>query len=151
MLFNTQDFEPDNLSSLIDTVKQLATDSTKSRSKKDRKEQRSSFRDILRGVEEGDPPQERVKFGQETLYLDAWYKKLQYDWFCKVLGSGMNLHLSSNYMLREIFELPPPLPAFDPAASSKMSKTERVSLASVFFVKTNCLLYRTPPTNSPSS
>lgn len=26
----------------------------------DRKEQRSSFRDILRGVEEGDPPSEKV-------------------------------------------------------------------------------------------
>ena len=109
----------------------MATDSTKSRSKKDKKEQRSSFRDILRGVEEGDPPQEKVKFGQEILYLDAWYKKLQYDWFCKMLGSGMNLHLRSNYMLREIFELPPPLPAFDPASSSKISKSERVRI--VFF------------------
>jgi len=120
-----EEFEPENLSSLIATVKQLATDSTKSRSKKDRKEQRSSFRDILRGVEEGDPPNEKVKFGQEILYIDSWYKKLQYDWFCKVLGSGMNLHLSSNYMLREIFELPPPLPAFDPTTSSKLSKSER--------------------------
>jgi len=120
-----EEFEPEDLTELIATLKQLATDSTKSRSKKDRKEQRSSFRDILRGVEEGDPPSEKVKFGQEVLFLDSWYKKLQYDWFCKVLGSGMNLHLSSNYMVREIFELPPPLPAFDPAMSSKMSKTER--------------------------
>ena len=37
------------------------------------------------GVEEGDPPNEKVKFGQEVLYLDCWYKKLQYDWFCKVV------------------------------------------------------------------
>merc|ERR1712045_787869 len=120
-----EEFLPEGLDSLIETLKQLATDSTKSRSKKDRKEQRSSFRDILRGVEEGDPPSEKVKFGQEVLFLDSWYKKLQYDWFCKVLGSGMNLHLSSNLMVREIFELPPPLPAFDQAMSSKMSKTER--------------------------
>merc|ERR1712241_790794 len=120
-----EEFLPDGLDSLIESLKQLATDSTKSRSKKDRKEQRSSFRDILRGVEEGDPPSEKVKFGQEVLFLDSWYKKLQYDWFCKVLGSGMNLHLSSNMMVREIFELPPPLPAFDQAMSSKMSKTER--------------------------
>jgi len=120
-----EEFEPENLTELTATLKQLATDSTKSRSKKDRKEQRSSFRDILRGVEEGDPPSEKVKFGQEVLYLDSWYKKLQYDWFCKVLGSGMNLHLSSNLMVREIFELPPPLPAFDQSMSSKMSKTER--------------------------
>ena len=39
----------------------------------------------------------------------------------------MNLHLSTNFMLREIFELPPPLPAMDPTNASKMSKTERVS------------------------
>jgi len=120
-----EEFEPEDLGKLIETLKQLATDSTKSRSKKDRKEQRSSFRDILRGVEEGDPPGEKVKFGQEVLHLDSWYKKLQYDWFCKVLGSGMNLHLSTNFMLREIFELPPPLPAMDPTNASKMSKTER--------------------------
>merc|ERR1719333_272988 len=120
-----EEFEPEDLGKLIETLKQLATDSTKSRSKKDRKEQRSSFRDILRGVEEGDPPSEKVKFGQEVLYLDSWYKKQQYDWFCKVLGSGMNIHLSSNYLLREIFELPPPLPAFDPSNSNKISKSER--------------------------
>ena len=120
-----EEFEPENMTELIETLRQLATDSTKSRSKKDRKEQRSSFRDILGAVEEGHSPSERVKFGQEVLYLDSWYKKLQYDWFCKLLGSGMNLHLSANHMIREIFELPPPLPAFDQAISSKMSKTQR--------------------------
>ena len=41
-LFNAyfQEFEPEDLGKLIETLKQLATDSTKSRSKKDRKEQR---------------------------------------------------------------------------------------------------------------
>ena len=82
--FSFQEYEPESLDELIAVLKQLATDSTKSRSKKDRKEQRSSFRDILRGVEEGDPPSEKVKFGQEVLFLDSWYKKIQYDWFCKV-------------------------------------------------------------------
>jgi len=120
-----EEFELEGLSALTESLKQLATDSNKSRSKKDRKEQRSSFRDILRGVEEGDPPSEKVKFGQEVLYLDCWYKKVQYDWFCKALGSGMNLHLSSNYMLREVFELGAPLPAFDAATSHRPSKTER--------------------------
>lgn len=120
-----EEFELEGLPALTESLKQLATDSNKSRSKKDRKEQRSSFRDILRGVEEGDPPSEKVKFGQEVLYLDCWYKKVQYDWFCKALGSGMNLHLSSNYMLREVFELGAPLPAFDAATSHRPSKTER--------------------------
>ena len=85
------------LDSLISKLKQLATDCSKSRSKKDRKEQRSSFREILRGVEEGDPPNEKVKFGPEVLYLDCWYKKIQYEWFCKVYDfSSTILKDSSN-------------------------------------------------------
>jgi hypothetical protein len=39
----------------------------------------------LRGVEEGEPPTENIKFGREILKIDSWYKKCQYDWFCKVL------------------------------------------------------------------
>merc|ERR1712038_410004 len=117
-----EEFELEDFESLTASLKELATDSNKSRSKKDRKEQRSSFRDILRGVEEGDPPNEKVKFGQEVLHLDSWYKKLQYDWFCQPLGSGMNLHLNCNYMLREVFELGAPLPAFDAATSQRPSK-----------------------------
>ena len=44
----------------------------------------------------------------------------------QILGSGMNLHLSSNFVLREVFELGAPLPAFDPNSSTKLSKSERV-------------------------
>jgi len=119
-----EDYEYVELDSLISKLKQLATDCSKSRSKKDRKEQRSSFREILRGVEEGDPPNEKVKFGPEVLYLDCWYKKIQYEWFCKVLASGMNLHLGCNYMLREIFELGAPI-LIDASTSHKPSKSER--------------------------
>lgn len=121
-----EDFEPEGLDSLISTLKELATDSNKSRSKKDRKEQRVHFRDILKGVEEGDPPAEKVKFGQEVLTLDFWYKKVQYDWFCKVLSSGTNHHLSTNYMLREVFDLGAPLPIFDVnATAGRQTKTQR--------------------------
>jgi len=120
-----EEYEPDDLSGLIVSVRRLATDSTKSRSKKDRKEQRSTFRDVLRGVEEGEPPSQRVKFGREVLRLDTWFSCLQYQWFCKQLGSGMNLHLASNFMLREIFELGNPLPALDGTSSDKPSKEER--------------------------
>jgi len=118
-------YEPNDLSGLIVAVRQLATDSNKSRSKKDRKEQRSSFRDVLRGVEEGEPPSQKVKFGREVLRLDTWFAVLQYQWFCKILGPGINLHLASNHMLREIFELGDPLPVFDASSNDKPSKEER--------------------------
>ena len=45
---------------------------------------RSTFRDVLRGVEEGDGPSLSIKFGKESLHLDSWFRKCQYDWFCKV-------------------------------------------------------------------
>jgi len=120
-----EDYEPECLESLIDTIKELATDSNKSRSKKDRREQRHIFRDILRGVEEGDPPAEKVKFGQEVLHLEFWYNKIQYDWFSKILGSGTNHHLSTNYMLREVFELGAPLPSQAVSSVNQPTKSQR--------------------------
>lgn len=45
------DFEDDFALDLIDTLKQLATDSQKFRAKKDRKQQRATFRDILQFIE----------------------------------------------------------------------------------------------------
>ena len=46
-----EDFEGPNVDSLCDKLKQLATDGNRHRAKKDRRQQRSSFRDILRAVE----------------------------------------------------------------------------------------------------
>ncbi|XP_014244492.1 interferon-related developmental regulator 1 [Cimex lectularius] len=90
---------------LLEKLRQLATDSHKYRAKKDRKTQRSSFRDILRYVEYDEFPNIQVRFGQEALALDSWCKKKQYDAFCQVLGSGMNLHLTENDLLRDVLEL----------------------------------------------
>lgn len=42
---------PSHIDELCDKLKQLATDAHKYRAKKDRKAQRSSFRDILRAIE----------------------------------------------------------------------------------------------------
>lgn len=46
-----QDFEGKDIDGLCETLKKLATDSNKYRAKKDRRQQRSSFRDVLRAVE----------------------------------------------------------------------------------------------------
>lgn len=45
------DFCSDFTDELVEKIRQLATDSHKYRAKKDRKQQRSSFRDILQYVE----------------------------------------------------------------------------------------------------
>nr|CAG4635637.1 EOG090X0ARF [Artemia franciscana] len=77
---NTGDLE----SELCNMLKSLATDSQKFRAKKDRRQQRSSFRDVLRAVEEGDTPDVHIKFGTEVLVLDSWSRKKQYDAICQV-------------------------------------------------------------------
>ncbi|KAG8227543.1 hypothetical protein J437_LFUL008415 [Ladona fulva] len=114
----------DDDENLLATLHELATDSHKYRAKKDRKQQRSSFRDILHFVEEGIPPDVQVKFGQEMLLLDSWCRKKQYDAFCQVLGPGMNLHLTENYLLREIFKLGERVTLLN-GAMYKASKLER--------------------------
>ncbi|KAL1117869.1 hypothetical protein AAG570_004182, partial [Ranatra chinensis] len=109
---------------LLEKMRQLATDSHKYRAKKDRKTQRSSFRDILKYVEDNEPPNIQVRFGQEALSLDSWSRKKQYDAFCQVLGSGMNLHLTENDFLREILELGEKISPLN-LSNSKKSKQER--------------------------
>lgn len=46
-----EDFAEDLTSDLIDMLRQLATDSHKYRAKKDRKQQRATFRDVLHFIE----------------------------------------------------------------------------------------------------
>nr|CAG4648803.1 EOG090X0ARF [Polyphemus pediculus] len=115
----------DQVDDLCAKLRQLATDSHKYRAKKDRKQQRSSFRDILRAVEENEAPDIRVKFGKEILDIDSWSCKHQYDSFCHVLGSGMNLHLAQNDLVREIFGLGSALLEEEAANQNKVKKLER--------------------------
>lgn len=116
---------------LCSQLRQLATDSQKFRAKKERRQQRSTFRDVYRAVREGASPDVTVKFGREVLELDTWSRKLQYDAFCQLLGSGMNLHLTANELLRDIFELGP-VQATEDHIISKITKFERhmVNMAS---------------------
>ena len=55
-----EDFANYLVENLIPRLQELAKDSHKYRSKKDRKEQKSSFRDILKTVEEGEEFFEKV-------------------------------------------------------------------------------------------
>lgn len=125
------DYEQDWSLDLIDVLKELATDSNKYRAKKDRKQQRANFRDILRYIEEDITPEVHVKFGQEILYLEGWCARSQYNACCRLLGPGINIHLAENQLLREIFHLgnkvlPIPL-------SQKTSKLERTLMNAAAF------------------
>ncbi|XP_047550393.1 interferon-related developmental regulator 1 isoform X1 [Lutra lutra] len=120
------DFFYEDMDSLTQMLRALATDGNKHRAKVDKRKQRSVFRDILRAVEERDFPAETVKFGPERMYIDCWVKKHTYDTFKEVLGSGMQYHLQSNEFLRNVFELGPPV-MLDAATlkTMKISRFER--------------------------
>lgn len=90
---------------LVADLKELATDSSKSRSKKDKKAQRSNFRDVLRSIENDEAPEVTVKFGNEALYISTWTTRQQYTFFKDLLGTGVNFHLKYNSLLRDIFDL----------------------------------------------
>ncbi|XP_057655175.1 interferon-related developmental regulator 2 isoform X2 [Diorhabda carinulata] len=105
------DFEENFALDVTENLKQLATDSHKYRAKKDRKQQRATFRDILQFIENDVVPELQIKFGKETLMLDSWVRRKQYEMLCNILGPSINVHLTDNDLLREIFEIivPPPV------------------------------------------
>ncbi|XP_040564563.1 interferon-related developmental regulator 1 [Lepeophtheirus salmonis] len=116
----------ESVESLCDSLRDLATDSAKHRSKKDRKEQRSSFRDILKTIEQGQEYYEKISVNtREVIHIDSWSVKKQYDSLCKVLLSGVNLHLTENELIRDIFGLGAPLPVISALSMNKPSKYEK--------------------------
>ena len=88
-----QEFEGDDMDGLCDQLKEMATESHKYKSKKDRRTQRSSFRQILDAILLGAAPSVVIKFSKEALVIDSWARKWQYECLCHTLGSGMNVHL----------------------------------------------------------
>ncbi|KAG0728350.1 Interferon-related developmental regulator 1 [Chionoecetes opilio] len=94
-------------------LNELATDSHKFRAKKDRKQQRASFRDVVRTVEEREEvAEETVSIGpqrqRQELLLDTWSLKLQYQALCRVLTQGLSTHFTFNCGVRDVFSLGPP-------------------------------------------
>ncbi|CAB0042123.1 unnamed protein product [Trichogramma brassicae] len=102
---HSDDYEQAWAEELVEILKELATDSSKFRAKKDRTIQRATFRDILRYIEEDITPEIRIRFGKETLLLNGWCVRARYNAFCRLLGPGINIHLAENQVLRDVFDL----------------------------------------------
>ncbi|KAI8043704.1 hypothetical protein M5D96_005042, partial [Drosophila gunungcola] len=121
------DFLEEHIPELSEAVKQLATDSHKYRAKRDRKAQRATFRDVLRYLEEDISPEINIRFGHESLTLDAWSIHHQYSALCTVMGPGMTSQLQENEFIRDIFQLGPrpTNTGINGNAKVKQSKLER--------------------------
>lgn len=120
-----EEYEEGSFDSLCNDLKGLSTECNKYRAKKDRRQQRSSFRDILHSVENGDFSRERIRIDDhQSVLIGDWITKTKYDAFCHALGSGMKIHLQDNDLLRDVFELGPPLLSTG-VVHARASKTER--------------------------
>ncbi|CAI2726058.1 unnamed protein product [Schistosoma spindalis] len=96
-------------SDLVRLLGELATDSSKSRSKSDLKKQRHSFRELVEAVVHCDYPETSINFGAEVLTLSSCAGHFYYNFLCSVLGSGLRHHLRENPYIRNLFDLGLPL------------------------------------------
>ncbi len=151
VLYERADDEMALKDEFYDKIKALSTDSNKYRSKKDRKEQRSSFREVLKTIEGEDSPVYSAKMIRtnemmEKLVIDSWRAKKQYDLMRKVWRTSlsvmrkclflhsfsfhqvlsMDVYLQRSEIVRDVFELGPP-PTLQEAKDSKQSKQAKVS------------------------
>lgn len=100
-----EDITGDDFCELCDKMRDLVKVTQKSRGKKDLRQQRSNFREILASIEEGEMANLVIKFGRERLVLESWSRRRQYEAFCELFGAGINHHLAENETLRDLFGL----------------------------------------------
>lgn len=94
---------------VVRLLNELATDSSKSRSKVDRKRQRQLFRDLSESVAHFECLETPVSFGSEVLTLSSCLNNFYYSFLCTLLKGGMSRHLQENELVRDLFDLGPPV------------------------------------------
>ncbi|XP_019856157.1 PREDICTED: interferon-related developmental regulator 2-like isoform X2 [Amphimedon queenslandica] len=103
-------------------VQSLASESNRYSGRKERTQQRASFRDFSQAIESGYVPERSIKFGSESLQLDSWARLIQYNVLTELLATGCRTHLMNNGLVRDIFQLGPPVL---PYLETKATKIER--------------------------
>lgn len=132
-----EDFLQEYIDDLLETAKSLATDSSKYKGKRERKQQRATFRDVLHYFEdENETPNTAVQVGngvtKQQLVLDSWVVHHQYNSIVDVLGSGTGIHLQGNDYLRDCFGMGPSIDASQ-TTIQKLSKNEKRAIQSASF------------------
>jgi len=112
-----------HVNNLFDLLRDLANESGRHKGKREKRQQKTSFRDFLKAVEHGVTPDTIIKFGKEGIELYSWARYRQYNALKDILSGGMNIHLQSNNLLRQIFDLG--LPVSDVTKESKEARYER--------------------------
>lgn len=130
-------FLEEYIDELLEIAKTLATDSSKYKAKRERKQQRATFRDVLHYFEdENVAPNTAIQVGsgvtKQQLILDSWVAHHQYGSIVDVLGSGTGIHLQGNDYLRDCFEMGPTIDATQ-ATLHKLSKNEKRAIQSASY------------------
>ncbi|KAJ1658413.1 Interferon- developmental regulator 1 [Dispira simplex] len=89
---------------LLQTIHQLATDSSKRRSKKERSQQRAIFREVLHTVENGDDPEMKYHIQKHTLVFNDWVQIHRLNAFRTALNEGLHAHFEANTLLQDVFD-----------------------------------------------
>ena len=84
---------------LLPLLSTLSTDSSRHRARKDRREQRASFRDVLASVETGEQPSVSVTIKKQKVVLEGWRAVRVWDAIRQVVGGGVGVHLSENELV----------------------------------------------------
>uniref|UniRef100_A0A0N5A7V5 Interferon-related developmental regulator 1 n=1 Tax=Syphacia muris TaxID=451379 RepID=A0A0N5A7V5_9BILA len=103
-----EDYHFPNHNHLLEMLESLITDSVKYRTKKDRRLQRSTVRHVYSALRNQETSPMRIRFASEVLILESLSEKLLYSFICNCLRGGLNTHLKTNLLLRELFSLGPP-------------------------------------------
>ncbi|CAI5448510.1 unnamed protein product [Caenorhabditis angaria] len=100
------DYKFPNHDNVLDILDDLVSDTTKKKTKKEKRIQRYTFREIFAFMnDESDPPQVKIKFGKEHLAIQTCSMKMFYDLCCEVLHGGIMKHLQTNEVIREVLQL----------------------------------------------
>ena len=84
---------------LLPLLSTLSTDSSRHRARKDRREQRASFRDVLASVETGEQPSVAVTIRKQKVELEGWRAVRVWEAVRQVVGGGVSVHLSENELV----------------------------------------------------
>lgn len=96
----------DNRNSIIAKLRSLSKESSKKNTKRDRKEQRVIFRDIVSTVEDGTEPCKSFVVQHEPLDIEGWAMIKQLEAAKDCLQGGFQEHIHYNAHLRPYFNLP---------------------------------------------
>ena len=91
-----------------ETIARLATEYNRYKSKKERKEQRYIFRDILQTVHHGERPEISLTISGESIAFTSWTQIFRLNMLKRALSTGFQAHFSQNSLIRDIFMLGPP-------------------------------------------